>query len=95
MRASEEPLRYKGRARLENVIMLETGASLLLDVVGADACYLVGYACDVRGFRTARELSRIPRERIALRIQVGDEERIELARALRFDQQAREFEAAL
>lgn len=95
MRAEHEPLRYKGRARMENVIMLGSGASLLIDVIGVDAAYVVGYPCDVRGFRTSQQPTRIPREQIALRIQVGDEERNDLARALRYDQQAREFEAAL
>lgn len=94
MQSSDEPTRFKGRARMENVILLESGQSMLLDVVGVDAVYVVGFPCDVRGFRTAQQYVRIPREQIALRIQVGDEERIELARALRFDQQAREFEAA-
>lgn len=94
MRSEHEPTRYRGRARMENVI-LEDGSSILVDVVAADPAYVVGYYCDVRGFRVCTTLKRIDVRAIKLRIQVGDEERVELARALRFDQQSREYEAAL
>lgn len=94
MRAEHEPTRYKGRARLENIILTD-GTSILLDVVGADPAYIVGYYCDVRGFRVCSTRKRVDTRAINLRIQVGDEERVDLARALRFDQQAREFERAL
>lgn len=88
------PTRFKGRARMENII-LNDGTSILLDVTGADPSYVVGYYCDVRGFKVCTTLKRVDVTAIKLRIQVGDEEREELARALRYDQKSREFEKAL
>jgi hypothetical protein len=93
VRLSDEPPRYNG-ARMENVI-LEDGTSLLVDVIGVDAVYVVGYYCDVRGMRVSTTRKTIARDAIKLRIQVGGEERETLARELRYDQQAREFERTL
>lgn len=88
------PILYKGRARLENII-LRDGSSILVNVAGADAVYVVGYMCDVRGFNVSTTLKRIQRSEIKLRIQITDGEREQLARALTFDQKEREFREVL
>lgn len=68
--ASSKSLR---RQDVENVILKDSGESLLVRWQDEDAAYLVAYPCDLRGLLTAQQPLKIPKERIALRLKMREE----------------------
>jgi hypothetical protein len=79
---------------LENII-LQSRHSHLVNVTGEDAAYVVGYYADIRGYRVSTELTRFPKDEIALRIQIGADREPAMPGPgqLSFDQNGREYEA--